>query len=270
MRTLALTGPAAAALHGLDGFRDLEWAPMWCAPAHERSTPGVIRTRLWTPPHDVDGIPVVPPRTAIRHLHTVGVIDGISQLDRVEFAAEHVLRNGASPLSLAAGGGAQPGDSVLRAVLRRRTPSDPPTESYAETRAAQRLRGAQIQAWRQVAILGGRRRADFGLPFQRRRRPELITPMDCALLEIDSSKHHKDNFEDDHDRESLYDDLGFRWISVTPRQIEHDWPRVRRIIRRKLAEGPPRSRTRATTSQFRSTTPALTSTTPTTATQIPA
>jgi hypothetical protein len=113
---------------------------------------------------------------------------------------------------------------MVRMILRLRR-GEPPTESYAETRWVQLLRANGLQCWRQVPILDGHRvihRVDTVIPFnQRRKRPALLLPSDGILGEVDSREFHENRFEEDHDRESNYDRLGFHWISVTPNMVEH-------------------------------------------------
>jgi hypothetical protein len=121
-RRLALTGPAAAALHDLDGFRALSWPPLWCAPNTGDSGDRIVRTRLWEPPETVEGVLVCPLPLVIRHLNAVPtdlsdvVTDGLSPVDRVELAVENALRLDAAVL--AGGGGAMAGDVVLAYCAR--------------------------------------------------------------------------------------------------------------------------------------------------------
>ena len=240
---VALTGPAAAARLGLDGFRDQEWYPRWCAPASTRAAPGVIRTRAWAEPVVIDELRVAALSVVLRHLDGMGTVDRLFEDERVELAVEHSLRDGGVTIEkLRVGGGAAPGDVLLRRVLARRPPGEPPTDSYAETRAVQRMRSIGLVPWRQVPVLGPRRnRADFMLPYRpsKRRllppRPEVFLPPHGVLVEIDSREYHEARFEEDHARETNYDELGFVWRSFTPNQIEHDWPRVARVLERALA-----------------------------------
>jgi hypothetical protein len=246
-RRLALTGPAAAALYNLDGFREYEWPQSWCTPWGSKTSPGdrTIQARKWQAAELVGDVAVCPLELVARHLHAFpadlqSLADKITPMDRVELAVEHMLRTGhtvqASP------GGSMSGDALLRAVLQRRG-SNVPTESYAETRAVQRLREWDIQPWRQIPIIEKGRtkfRADFMIPFRRRRRPELVRPSDGLLVEIDSREFHENQFDRDHDRGSTYDALGYHWISVTPNQIEHQPERVRKALEgaRKRAQPP--------------------------------
>ena len=189
---VALTGPAAAARLGLDGFRDREWCPRWCAPASTRAAPGVIRTRAWAEPVVIDELRVAALSVVLRHLDGMGTVGRLFEDERVELAVEHALRDGGVTIEkLRVGGGAAPGDVLLRRVLARRPPGEPPTDSYAETRAVQRMRSIGLVPWRQVPVLGPRRnRADFMLPYRpsKRRllppRPEVFLPPYGVLVEI--------------------------------------------------------------------------------------
>jgi hypothetical protein len=237
-RRLALSGPAAAALYGLDGFRDIDWQQTWCVPWGGELIPGdrTVRTRAWATPQIMHDLPVCSIDLVIRHLNAfpadlLNRPDGLSATDRVELAFEHAARLG-HKLAPAAGG-RMPGDVLLRQVMKQRHDSVP-TESYAETRAVQVFRQWDIHPWRQIPIIERGRisfRADFLIPFrQYRRRPEIIRTCDGVLVEVDSREFHENEFERDHDRGSTYDALGFHWISLTPRQIEHQPARVRKTI----------------------------------------
>lgn len=235
-RRLALTGPRAAALYGLDGYRDLEWPAHWCAPAATTAPPGVLRTRAWEPPDIIDDIDVAPPRLVLRHLALFDTPqpDRIATVDRVELAVEHALRDKLIvPGDLVIRGAHSPGDKALAEVRRRRS-NEPATESYAETRAAQLLRRMGRRAWRQVPLMHGRRllhRIDFVLPSDSRRsRPDQLVPADGLLVEIDGREYHEPAFERDHERQSNYDALGYHWVSFTPTQVEHHSHRVEAAI----------------------------------------
>jgi hypothetical protein len=224
---IALTGPAAAALLGWDGFADLEWPGLWCMPAGGRPRPGVIRTRRWGEPLTVGEVMLAHPAVVLRHL---GLLDdqlyvrpdGLAKQDRIELAVECALRERQIELAdlMMRGGKATAELCVIRALRG----IEPPTESYAETRALQLLRAHGWHPWRQVPILTGGRilqRVDFVLPLGTGRRPELLRPEHGVLLEIDGRGPHESRFEEDHRRQTNYDRLGYRWLSLTPTQIEH-------------------------------------------------
>lgn len=143
-------------------------------------------------------------------------------------------------------GGSFAGDKALRRVLARR-PNEPPTESYAETRFWQFLRRNGFDAWRQVPImdLSGRQvyRVDFVIYFyrraRRRPRPRILTPADGLLAEVDSREFHQDAFERDHNRQSMYDALGYRSLMITPNQVERRQAMVLAAINGALASGRP-------------------------------
>jgi hypothetical protein len=224
-RKIALTGPAAAAMYGLDGFREQTWPLLWCAPNGSDTDIRVITMRDWPEPVLVQNAQIAPMETVLRHLNAkpkdlLGRQDGLRPLDRVELAVEHAFRLGVEPA--AARGGRQSGDALLRQVLRQRG-DQPPTESYAETRAAQLLRGHACEPWRQIWIgpegRGGLR-ADFMIPFRRGPRPATVLPSHGLLVELDSREFHEGQFERDHDRGGTLNALGYHWISITPTQVE--------------------------------------------------
>lgn len=221
----ALTGPMAAALHGLHGFRELNWTSRWCYPYQRRGRNNGIRTRRWLEPILIDGILVAPVPLVLRHLAGLEPQhDKVSEIDRIELAVEDSLNRGLVDLSkLRAAGGNGPGDALLNLVLRRRA-KEPPTESYAETRALQLLRNAGWYTWRQVnVVLLGRvaHRADFVIPFgPPKHRPPFVEPSTGLIVEVDSKEFHANEFERDHLKQSHYDQLGLHYLSVTPTQIE--------------------------------------------------
>ncbi len=225
-----LTGPAAAALLGLDGFRDHVWAPMWLQPHTASAVPGVIRVRTEKPlvPVVVSGTRIAPVALILKHLaHRPEVLHAdrnVSARDRVEYALEHALRLGLVRLSdLQSLRSTMPGARIIRELLVLRG-AEPPTESYAETTAVQILRQLGHKPWRQVPILGlagERHRIDFVLAFQpKARRPILLGPDDGLGVEIDSREFHEGAFEADHARQSVYDALGLHWITLTPNQLK--------------------------------------------------
>jgi hypothetical protein len=234
-RRLALTGPSAAALYELDGFRNQAWPDLWCAPIGGESGDRIVRSRGWQPPAMLGDVPVCPLETVVRHLNAVpadllGIADRLSPQDRVELAVEHALRLGVAVQP--ALGGRMPGDTLLRAVMATRG-SEPPTESYAETRAVQLLRTFGVRPWRQIPILENGRivfRADFMIPFTPGRRPEVIRPALGILVEVDGREVHEPQFERDHRRGSTYDALDFHWLSFTPTQVESSPKTVRNAL----------------------------------------
>jgi sulfur carrier protein ThiS len=107
-------------------------------------------------------------------------------------------------------------------MKQRRT--EPPTESYAETRVHQLFRELGYVTWRQVQIISSERivqRADFVLSFGARVRPALFRPDDGLVVEVDGRFVHERQFEQDHRRQSNYDRLGYHWVSFSANQIEH-------------------------------------------------
>jgi hypothetical protein len=236
-RRIALTGPAAAALHGLDGYRNQSWPLTWCVPATTTNVPGAIRTRRWLDPVEIGAMPVAPVSTVLRHLHVTERRNGMSAVERAELALEHALRLEAVEAGdLSTPGSRCPGDRLLSDLLRRRD-GEPPTESYAETRAVQLVRSLGYRCWRQVPILDRStvvHRVDLVLPFRRLRRPDVLIPGDGLLVEIDSREFHERSFERDHRRQSTYDRLGHPWVSFTPTQVERDRRAVAAVLARRM------------------------------------
>jgi Protein of unknown function (DUF559) len=237
----AFTGPFAARLLGLDGFRDIEWPIAVCQPVEREAEPNIIRVRKWHPSSEVEGVPVAHPALVLRHLglderalkHAASV-DGIKPLDRIEFATEHVLRNKSATIEqMRVRGSHDNGDRLLHLVLDRREDT-PPTESYAETDAAQLFRSFELRPWRQMHVVSeaGRYlyRCDFVIPFRRRPKPTLLMPHHGLIVEIYGREYHDETFEEDHARQTTYDRMGFHWLTFTANQIARDRKNVRLAI----------------------------------------
>jgi hypothetical protein len=231
-----LTGPIAAAQHGLDGFRECAWPEMLCSPASQHPKSGVLRTRRWHDPMVVGDLTLAHPILILRHLAN-GLEecgeqpDGLSIRDRVEMAVEHALRlRLVTVADLQIRSSRSIGDRTLHEVMQLRG-DDPPTESYAETRAVQILRSWEIKCFRQLWIYERGRpkhRVDLVIPFdQKAKRPEVLTVDVGLLLEVDSREFHDGRFEQDHARQTTYDLLGFAWTSFTPTQLERQRNRER-------------------------------------------
>jgi hypothetical protein len=232
MTNVALTGPIAAALLDLDGFRDMEWPVRWCKKRNIKADVEAFEVRKWRKAKEIDGLSVANPVFVLRHLARCSFelllaekADRVSPVDRVELALEDAIRKGlVDPKELFAHGGANLGDNVLRSLLVQRG-DEPPTESYAETRALQLFRSWGFVIWRQVPVVFGGRikhRVDFVLAYdpKRKHRPRILDKDHGLIVEIDSRKFHEQRFEEDHERESTYDRLGYHWVSFTPNQIE--------------------------------------------------
>jgi very-short-patch-repair endonuclease len=228
-----LTGPAAAAVYGWDGYRDLDWPLLWCV-QHSQSRPvkGVIRTRLPIQPRLIGNQLVAHPRIVLRHLNALSNDsaywrpDGIKRTDRIELGLEHALRDKVVTLAeLKGAGGTQNGAHYLRQLLLWRG-DEPATESFGETRLLPILRETGRPVWRQVRIFESGRikyRCDFVLGYLDRPRPTVVLPHHGLLVESDSLKYH--NLIDDHQRQLTYNLLGYNWMSVMATQVE-DSPRL--------------------------------------------
>ncbi len=234
----ALTGPAAAALYGLDGFRDTDWPLRWCTPRSGSHHNDAVRSRRWKEPTLIGDTAVAPVSLVLRHLGNFPDdlnIDHLDPLERIELGLEDALRLGLVTLEeLRTRGSSGDGDLMLRAVLAQRG-MEPPTESYAETRSDQVLRSLGFWCWRQLPLVGANHRVDFVLPVngwvdRRRPRPLIFRPELGLIIEIDSKAFHANAFEQDHLRQSNYDRLGYRWVSFTPNQMERSPLLVTRTI----------------------------------------
>lgn len=223
-----LTGPAAASLLGLDGFRDHVWPPMWLHPHTASAAPGIVRTRAPLAPVTIAETAIAPVALVLTHLGHCAelhpVVRGISARDRVEYALEHALRAGLVTLDeLQSLRSKMPGAQLIRDLVALRG-NEPPTESYAETTAVHVFRRLGHQPWRQVPILGlagERHRIDFVISFRpKARRPVLLGPGIGLGVEIDSREFHEGTFERDHARQTVYDALGLHWITLTPNQLK--------------------------------------------------
>ncbi len=246
-RSAVLTGAAAASLMGLDGFRDLTWDPLWCAPHSVRPQPNLIRVRAFGGTTVIGDQLVAHPVLVLRHLGEQGAElrsatqhDGVSPRDRVELALEHALREGLVTLEeLRPTRSWSGGEVLLKEVLELRG-DEPAAESYAEVRVIQALRSWGIRCWRQMWIYEAGRlkhRVDLIVPFdQNAQRPERLKPNDGLLLEVDSQEFHVGKFEQDHQRQTTYDLLGFAWTTITPNQLRDSPTRVRRAIEKRLAD----------------------------------
>lgn len=241
-RKQMVTGPLGAALHGLDGYREIEWRPRWCVPIRSIGGEDVIRTRRWAEPVMIDDVPVAPLELVLRHLDTTpdGLSDRISPLQRVEYAVEHAYRAGRITRSgLAMRGAQSPGERLLLAVLRQRG-GEPATGSFAETTMAQVLRRHRFAAWRQVAIVGPNGRkyvADFLVPFRPGlRRPTFVARHHGVIVEVDGRGPHAPQLERDYARNKAYDDLDLNWLAITPTQVG-DEKAVAELLHRHLGRG---------------------------------
>jgi hypothetical protein len=245
MRTrICVIGGALGAFHlGLDGFRSdsrgrpLEWPPSWCAPRSARAHHDVFRARGWLEPLPTAHGLVAHPLVILRQLSTdVEQLkhqrDNITSHERLELAIEHLLRMKMISLpQLHAITG--PGSRPIRHIMNLRG-TEPPTESYAETRAVQLCRRLGYSTVRQLVVQVDNRddyRIDLEIPFQKfLKRPHLFLNGFGLGIEVDSAEFHQHQFERDHQRQSDYNALKLDWISLTPRQIEHQQGLVRGSI----------------------------------------
>jgi hypothetical protein len=237
-RSLRVVGGAAgAAALGFDGFRNLKWPEMWCAPRTARTAPNTFRARDWLPPVQVGGVLVAHPALILRQLSAqIETLsrrtDGIAPYDRLELALEYALHNKLATIQeLTVNGGA--GNNALRVLIAQRS-GEPPTESFAETRFVQFGRTVGIVPWRQLWVqVDGRDdyRIDFVVPFDEfALRPRVFTAEIGVGVEVNSKQYHPLNFERDYQKGSDYDALALPWIRVSPFQIERQPWLVQRAI----------------------------------------
>jgi hypothetical protein len=224
---VALTGPAAAHLYGLDGFRDLIWPHSYATPYGARGGNNVIRTRHWIEPQVLKGELVVPMLTVLRHLNAFPEFlqnqpDGISPQNRVELAVEHARRLG-TRVDLAKDiprGSRSPGDALLRDI-RKLSGNEPPTESYAETIALQWFRHVGYKPFRQLEIrIGGKTyRVDFAISLGPMRRPRIPRPEELLLCDLDSRGFHNHTLEADTARRNAFARAQFHHVELMPSEI---------------------------------------------------
>ncbi len=255
-----LTGAAAAAQLGLEGFVDRAWPALWCGPTSLRPGGHLIRTAKPIVSFRVGELTIAHPALVLRHIgnqaEPIGELDDLSVRDRVEIAVEHALRTGLVTINeLTNSKSRSPGDRLLREIMCLRG-EQPPAESYAEVRALQLLRSWDFTCWRQVPIYERGRivnRVDVVVPFdQRATAPEILSPSDGVLLEVDSRRFHEREFEKDHARQTTYDVLGFSWTTFTPTQFETQPDRVRRAFETLFAAARRRQKTASRNTQKRS------------------
>jgi hypothetical protein len=155
--TRQLTGPAAAAVLGLDGFRDHDWPLLYCVDHTGRGDLDTIRVRNLGDPLFIDGLNVATHATVLRHLAEV-LVDcphekGLTIRDRIEFALEHCLRDGFVDLSeLRIRGSRRYGDALLHELLDLRR-FEPAAESYAEVQGIQMFRDWGLRVFRQIPVI---------------------------------------------------------------------------------------------------------------------
>ena len=222
---VVLTGCAAATLYGLDGFREIVWPHRYASHFRGHGGQGILRTRHWLPPQAVDGELIAALPVVLRHLNSypqdlLDHADGINPQDRIELATEHVRRMGHRVHVPQNAHG--PGDALLRRV-RQLSGSEPPTESYAETRTLQWFRSVDLHPWRQleIRIAGRNYRVDFGISLGIRYRPTHLRPTDVLVCELNSREYHEGTFEEDSDRRNAFDRAGFHHIGLTPNQVTY-------------------------------------------------
>jgi hypothetical protein len=220
---VVLTGPAAAHLYQLDGFRDSLWPLSYATPWKGGGGQHIIRTRDWEEPIWSEGQLIASMSMVLRHLNAFPEFlqnqpDGISPQDRVELAVEHVRRLGDEVRIPRNARG--PGDQLLRQI-RQLSGSEPPTDSYAETVALQWFRKVGYQPFRQVEVrIGGKKhRIDFVISVGPRFRPDAPRPDQVLFCELDSREFHRHTLEQDTERRNSFARVGFHHVELMPNEI---------------------------------------------------
>ncbi len=233
----ALSGAAAAAAYGLDGFAVGEPITTSVSAQCSGRGPGVRRRARLEPPASVHGLTVtginetlidlgdrLAPRAGCGAARTL-----LPAADRVELALEDALRRELTSLDelelvLSAAPRSRPGRATWRTVLRRRPPGARPTGSYLETRCVQVLRDGGLPAFdRQVEIRDGQGLIGFVDLFH-----------GGVVIELVGAEWHLDRFHPDHHRYGRLAALGLAVLPFTFTHVEHEGTHVVRTVRSAL------------------------------------
>jgi hypothetical protein len=226
-----ITGEAAAALHGLDGF-DPGCVPVTIAVGHRSSSHTAPRRRLLLAPQRFGTVAVTAVDETLLGLGAVArprpgcraATEVLGAVDLVELAVESALRSRlVTPSSLADVidvAGTRPGRRALAAVLARRG-QHVPTGSYLETRCVQVLRACGLDDFeRQVDLHdteGWIGRVDFH--------------RDGVVIEVVGKKWHEPRVDPDSHRYTRLCAAGYRPLLFTFTDIEHRPEHVIRATR---------------------------------------
>ncbi|MDH4144621.1 MAG: type IV toxin-antitoxin system AbiEi family antitoxin domain-containing protein [Acidimicrobiia bacterium] len=235
----ALSGRAAAAAWGLDGFEpDREPITVDVPPAAGCRRPWVRRVRMLEAADRVRGVPVTAASQTLLDLGGFVApelvrrfgLDPLCPLDAVELALEAALRTGLVEMDELDGlttraGGARRGRASLMAILARRPQGAAPTESYLETRGIQRLRDAGLgdwdrQAWLDVELNGHRVRVDLH--------------RDGHVIEFDGRDPHARHHTRDRRRWNALTAAGYQVRVFTWADVEHEHTAMTDVVRRML------------------------------------
>jgi very-short-patch-repair endonuclease len=234
---VVLTGQAAAALSGFDGFEPGVPIAVQVAPSTAVARPRARRLRRLEPPERVSGIWCTSPGETLLGLAAdlrprpgcSAASRRLPAVDLVELAVEPALRNGLVTIDglaelCARADAKRPGRAVLLDVLDRR-PDQPPTESYLETRLVQLLRDAGLPTFdRQVELRdeeGPIGRVDFTLA--------------SVVVEAVGRQWHLETFGPDHRRYARLAAAGHVLLPVTFEDAEARPTHVVRAVTRALA-----------------------------------
>lgn len=163
-----VSGEAAAALYGLDGFDEGVPIAMQIGPTRSGRQPGTVRRPLLQGPEVICGLPVTGIEETLLNLGAdvvarpgcAAASQVLTAEELVELAVECALHRRLTSIRALSdlvhdSPPKRRGRAVLRGVLERRG-EVPPTESYLETRFVQVLRAAGVAAFeRQVDVDDG-------------------------------------------------------------------------------------------------------------------
>jgi hypothetical protein len=238
-----LVGPGAAGILGWDGFSPSD-PTSWLVPHHTgTSSPGVIRSRLWTPSNGPTAEPLLVLAYLLEGITSLARMPDdrapISAIDRFELAYEHYLRNGGiAPRRTP--GRCTKSIALARDLDRNRGEGEPPTESFLETRAVQRVREfGYRRVFRQLPLLDSRgrilNRIDIVVPFNpRAKRPHCFTSDVGVPVEGDGRRFHELSFEKDRKRHNNFVVAGANSLVVTNTTIELQSGTIRTQLRKLL------------------------------------
>lgn len=250
----AMSHRAAAFLYGLDGFLTPQTPDIVVPPASACRGAHVHRTQFDLPTVTLFDLPVVTPEACITQLGHV-----VSE-NMVEAALESALRHGLTTVERVRAFvdgpvGRIDGGKVLRSILRRRPPDLAPTSTHLETSVVQILRSFGCRSVEREARVDG-----ITLSLVARKRHVAVSCCPGSRLVLR-----------DQDRALLLD-AGWAVVEVTQAEFAADEHAVAEAVRTaivtasrqsarqrrlsRLAEQPPRGRTRRPESALRSTTAA--------------
>lgn len=183
------------------------------------------------PPRDVTAVSGLPVTTVHRTLIDLGAV---VEADAVEIALECALRRRITTTDRLlrrldeVGGRGRRGAGVLRAILERRDPKAPPTDSALEVRFLLLVRRQRLPVPIRQQVI----RDEFGFVA----RVDFAYPDHGVIVEVESRKHHLSpaDWERDLRRHNRLAARGKRVLRITYARMTHDSDGVAREIRTAL------------------------------------